>query len=233
MPKGTYRKKRAAVLEILEDLDPEWAAQIQDLRQSNPQAFRKECMKAEAFIGAKTGRKTTLSMRPKRFGGEEDPVLVRRVLALRKQMKDRTASVETPAIYGFPSPVFEETDVGGVEGWSQERTPEAEQTDRGASPGWSMAPAPEFPSEDRSRSDRGRQARSPEAEKADLGAAEGWSMGRSPFTEEAVDRAPAEGGRPGLHGMEGLTQVSDEEMAGPRPETRQSGTVPVGRKDQS
>jgi hypothetical protein len=83
MPKGTYRKKRDAVLEELRAFDEAWADQIALLRTTNPQAFRKEVLKADIVLAARLGRPMTLTMRPKRFGGDEDPALVRRVQELR------------------------------------------------------------------------------------------------------------------------------------------------------
>jgi len=121
--KGSYRLKRIRVLEELRELDPTWADQVEAMRASEPQSYRKEMLKVDAWISAKTGRPTTLSMRRKRFGGDEDPALVRRVQELRKAMPELTRGVDRPTVIGRHAPRAPQADLGGDEGWVQDRTP--------------------------------------------------------------------------------------------------------------
>ncbi|MFT7521355.1 MAG: hypothetical protein ACI9MC_003506 [Kiritimatiellia bacterium] len=89
MAKGSYRKKRLKVLAELQEHDPLYAQQLIEMRATEPQAFRKAILKVDVELSAKFGRPVTLSMRPKRFGGDEDPVLVRRVQELRQAHRER------------------------------------------------------------------------------------------------------------------------------------------------
>ncbi|MFK7930333.1 MAG: hypothetical protein AB8H79_19245 [Myxococcota bacterium] len=123
MAKGSYRLKRIRVLEELRELDPTWADQVEAMRSSEPQSYRKEMLKVDAWISAKTGRPTTLSMRRKRFGGDEDPALVRRVQELREAMPELTRGVDSPIVIGGHAPRAPQADLGGDDGWVQDRTP--------------------------------------------------------------------------------------------------------------
>lgn len=218
MAKGTYRKKRLAVLEALEEHDAEWADQIRELRTSNPQAYRKELLKAEVLIAAKTGRKLTLSMRPKRFGGEEDPVLVRRVLALRKAHPELTRGFPMDPIFGRPTPEMEAGDRGGVEGWTQQRTPRAEEEPETAeSFTQRRAPEPDVP--DRGSVEGWTQFRTPDAENADLGSVDGWKQGRTPDVPKG--EVGGEGHAPRGRAPE-IAERPEEDPTAPMPETRRS-----------
>jgi len=220
MAKGTYRKKRLAVLEELEDHDAQWADQIREMRTSNPQAYRKELLKADVFLAAKTGRATTLSMRPKRFGGDEDPVLVRRVIALRKAMPELTRGVEMAPVFGRPGPRVEEGDLGGVDGWRQNRTPESDQADPGGVDGWKQDRTPGFDKADPGGVDGWKQNRTPGFDKADPGGVDGWKQNRSPAYDAAPDSSESRGRT--LRGRAPEMVPRPDESTVPRPQTRQS-----------
>lgn len=96
MARGTLRNKRIQVLEELREHDPEWAAQLDALLPENPQAYRKQLVRADVALSARLGRPTILSMRPRRFGGQEDPELVRRVQTLRQHTFAREAHIQLP-----------------------------------------------------------------------------------------------------------------------------------------
>ena len=216
MAKGTYRKKRLAVLDELEDHDAEWAAQIRDLQGSNPQAYRKELLKADVMLSAKTGRKTTLSMRPKRFGGEEDPVLVRRVLALRKAYPELTRGVDGGPVLGRPTPDLEDADRGHVEGWRQQRTPHLEDSDVGSADGWHQHRTPGFDDPDLGSVEGWKQDRSPGFDDPDLGSVDGWRQQRTPgFEAPEKDPGAAKGAALRGRAPEMVARPADDEDVGP------------------
>lgn len=136
MAKGSYRRKRLRVLEELREHDPVWADQLDAMRSDDPQSYRKQMLKVDAWLSAKLGRPTTLSMRRKRFGGDEDPVLVRRVQELRRTLPELTRGYEHVPVIGGPTPPAQIPDVGPAEDWVQRPTPENETPDVGPADGW-------------------------------------------------------------------------------------------------
>ena len=219
MAKGTYRRKRLAVLEELGEHDAGWADQIRELRESDPQSYRKELLKADVFLAAKTGRATTLSMRPKRFGGEEDPVLVRRVIALRKAMPELTRGVDSQAVFGLPGPRSEVSDLGSAEGWKQERTPKIDDTDLGPVAGWKQERTPQIADADVGSVEGWKQGRTPATEGSDVGSVEGWKQGRTP-TIDGANARPADGSI--LRGRAPEMAPRPDESSVEAPRTRQA-----------
>ncbi|TVQ88778.1 MAG: hypothetical protein EA397_16405 [Deltaproteobacteria bacterium] len=170
MAKGSYRKKRLRVLEELESVDPQWAEQLHELRTTNPQAYRKEMMKVDVMLAAKLNRPTILSMRPKRFGGDEDPVLARRVQELRKHFR----SLESLMLF---RPGGDEDDEDDDEGEDGEASSEGQAPKRFRGQG---DPTPDLPSEDlRPAEGSASQGRSPKPDRTDVGEGKPY-LGRRP-----------------------------------------------------
>lgn len=183
MAKGSYRKKRLRVLAELEDVDPAWAEQLHELRTTNPQAYRKEMMKVDVMLAAKLDRPTILSMRPKRFGGDEDPVLARRVQELRKHYRSQES-----LLLLRPRP-DQEGDQSEDQGEDQgEPTPFRGQGD----------PTPDLPSHDAPPAQgRAPLGRSPEPERADVGQGRPYPGRRPGSPGPRSERDPVIADRPG------------------------------------
>lgn len=251
MAKGTYRKKRDKVLDELEEHDPEWATQLRELRSTNPQAFRKEMLRADVVLGARLGRPTTLSMRRKRFGGDEDPVLVRRVQELRKhqQQAERTIVLPDPLWLREHGPVEPgEVDPDAAVTFSEKA---AARVASGAGHGsqGALAPTPDMgevdatrgtwvqdrtPAFDQSTVDAsplgmGLQGRSPPAVEADLGPTPGHRLQtRTPKTHaDNPSGAVADG-----HRLRSRSSRFDADL-GPAEGNRIRGRQPEDRPDLS
>ncbi len=173
MARGTFRKKRDRVLEELREHDASWADQLTALRSTNPQAYRKGVLKADVWIAARTGRPTTLGMRPKRYGGDEDPALVRRVQDLRRHYRQLAAKIVLPPPKATPRADVEPGAEPGRQGPTAERPPAAD-----------MPPAPGGRPNQRAASIAG-----------DMPPASGGRPNQRAATI-AGDMSPASGGRP-------------------------------------
>ncbi len=173
MARGTFRKKRDRVLEELREQDASWADQLTALRSTNPQAYRKGVLKADVWIAARTGRPTTLGMRPKRYGGDEDPALVRRVQDLRRHYRQLAAKIVLPPPKATPRADVEPGAEPGRQGPTAERPPAAD-----------MPPAPGGRPNQRAASIAG-----------DMPPASGGRPNQRAATI-AGDMSPASGGRP-------------------------------------
>jgi hypothetical protein len=171
--RGTFRKKRDRVLEELREHDASWADQLTALRSTNPQAYRKGVLKADVWIAARTGRPTTLGMRPKRYGGDEDPALVRRVQDLRRHYRQLAAKIVLPPPKATPRADVEPGAEPGRQGPTAERPPAAD-----------MPPAPGGRPNQRAASIAG-----------DMPPASGGRPNQRAATI-AGDMSPASGGRP-------------------------------------
>lgn len=194
MAKGTYRKKRLQVLEELTEVDPAWADQLRAMRATEPQAYRKGLLKADVMLAARLGRPTILSMRPKRFGGDEDPLLARRVQELRQHYRKIESAIALPpsgwARAQADSHADDDQDPApsdGPETFSQQAK---RRIAEGRGPGRQGAAAPSAPQGDRSPAKGGRPARrSSVGERAQtpLIARAGSSTPSSPSTSSSQD----------------------------------------------
>jgi hypothetical protein len=202
LAKGSYRLIRDRILEELVEHDPEWAAQLRALRSTNPQAFRKGMLRADVVLASKLGRPTSLSMRRKRFGGEEDPVLVRRVLELRKHHMQAERRIALPKPQWLrehgpiePGEVEADPDAPVSGGRFSERAAARVAAGEGHGTQGAVGPAADMALADKTR--RGLvQDRTPELEHGNVDASPlGQGLqGRSPSGTDA-NLGPAQGGR--------------------------------------
>lgn len=208
MAKGTYRKKRLQVLEELTEVDPAWADQLRAMRATEPQAYRKGLIKADVMLAARLGRATILSMRPKRFGGDEDPLLARRVQELRQHYRKIESAIALPpsgwARAQAESDAADDPEPAPSEGPETFSQQARRRIAEGRGPSRQGAAAPSAPEGDRSPAKGGRPARrSPVGERA-----------QNPLTARAGTAAPSRPSTPSSQDLDAVLKGSVSDVKG-------------------